>query len=81
MTDLHFRAGADAGRDVPFAARIRPLDIAALRARAQRHNIGREARSQKQFINHDGDLRTHPAMTIGGEPGLDGFFAARLVHR
>jgi 16S rRNA (cytosine967-C5)-methyltransferase len=40
-----------------------------------------ELAGEKQFINGEGDLRTHPAMTIGGEPGLDGFFAARLVRR
>ena len=40
-----------------------------------------ELAGQKQFINGEGDLRTHPAMTIGGEPGLEGFFAARLVRR
>jgi 16S rRNA (cytosine967-C5)-methyltransferase len=40
-----------------------------------------ELAGARQFINADGDLRTHPAMTIGGEPGLDGFFAARVVRR
>jgi 16S rRNA (cytosine967-C5)-methyltransferase len=40
-----------------------------------------ELAGARQFINADGDLRTHPAMTIGGEPGFDGFFAARVVRR
>jgi len=39
-----------------------------------------ELAGEKQFINAEGDLRTHPAMTTGGEPGLDGFFAARLLR-
>jgi 16S rRNA (cytosine967-C5)-methyltransferase len=39
-----------------------------------------ELAGERQLINGEGDLRTHPAMTIGGEPGLDGFFAARLVR-
>jgi hypothetical protein len=39
-----------------------------------------ELAGERQFINGEGDLRTHPAMTIGGEPGLDGFFVARLLR-
>jgi hypothetical protein len=40
-----------------------------------------ELADQSQFIDKDGDLRTHPAMSIGSETGLDGFFAARVVAR
>jgi 16S rRNA (cytosine967-C5)-methyltransferase len=39
-----------------------------------------ELSGESQFINNDGDLRTHPAMTIGSGQGLDGFFAARFVR-
>jgi len=37
-----------------------------------------EVANQTHFINKTKDLRTHPGMSIGAEPGLDGFFAARL---
>jgi 16S rRNA (cytosine967-C5)-methyltransferase len=39
-----------------------------------------ELAGQGQFISPDGDLRTHPAMKIGPETGLDGFFAARFIR-
>jgi 16S rRNA (cytosine967-C5)-methyltransferase len=71
---LHLLARArgrrDAGRPIPddnpgFArSPITPAELAG----------------ERQFINGPGDLRTHPAMAIGGEPGLDEFFAARLVR-
>ena len=37
-----------------------------------------EIAGQEDFISGWGDLRILPAMRIGGEAGLDGFFAARL---
>ena len=40
-----------------------------------------ELSGQSQFIDENGDLRTHPAKAIGPASGLDGFFAARLVRR
>jgi 16S rRNA (cytosine967-C5)-methyltransferase len=36
---------------------------------------------QSNFINKNGDLRTHPGMMIGSAAGLDGFFACRLRRR
>ena len=39
-----------------------------------------ELSGQSQFIDENGDLRTHPAKAIGPASGLDGFFAARLVR-
>jgi 16S rRNA (cytosine967-C5)-methyltransferase len=39
-----------------------------------------ELGGQGQFINRDGNLRTHPAMAAGAQAGLDGFFAARFVR-
>ena len=35
---------------------------------------------QSQFITAQGDLRTLPAMNIGTDQALDGFYAARLMR-
>jgi 16S rRNA (cytosine967-C5)-methyltransferase len=40
-----------------------------------------EVAGQSQFITESGDLRTLPAMNIGQDQGLDGFYAARLHKR
>lgn len=40
-----------------------------------------EIGGQVQFIDRNGDLRSHPGMAIGTETGLDGFFAARLQRQ
>jgi 16S rRNA (cytosine967-C5)-methyltransferase len=35
---------------------------------------------QGQFVTAHGDFRTLPSMNIGADQGLDGFYAASLVH-
>jgi len=40
-----------------------------------------EIADQTDFINKTNDLRIRPGMSIGSEPGLDGFFAARLERQ
>ena len=38
-----------------------------------------EAGLERHFISGNGTFRSLPSMSIGGSPGLDGFFAARLT--